>query len=213
MQPRQRNARFFREIETCTIGAFFIPSAAMHIYYPSLSAIEQQTRQLDDEPCRHCRQTHHLVSHGFIYKKRVGAEPQAVGKRVICSRRYSHTGCGRTMRLYLDATVRYFHYAGAHVAAFVLALMAGMTVQQAYAHATGTTEPRNAWRWLKRLCAQFPCYRSLPHRPPLPDAEASGAANRSTRRKVLTSTFQQLLQRFKPPLCANYQRHTQRSFL
>ena len=57
------------------------------------------------------------------------AEPEAKGKRVVCSRRYSHTGCGRTMQLYLDSTVRYLHYASWQVVAFVLALMAGMTVR------------------------------------------------------------------------------------
>ena len=78
----------------------------MQIYYPSLQAIEQQTMQLDSEQCAHCKQTHQLVSHGFIRKKRAGAEPEAVGKRVFCSNRNHHAGCGRTMQLYLDSTVR-----------------------------------------------------------------------------------------------------------
>jgi hypothetical protein len=185
----------------------------MQIYYPSLAAIEQQTRQLDNEHCRHCRQAHQLISHGFIHKKRVGAKPEAVGKRVFCSNRHCRTGCGRTMRLYLDATLRYLHYTGAQVVAFVFALMAGSTVQQAYCQTTGTAEARNAWRWLNRLHAQLSCYRTLSHRPPLQDLEAPGMAIRSARREVLTSTFQQLLLRFGPPLCANYQRQTQRPFL
>ena len=83
----------------------------MQIYYASLPAIEQQTRQLDHAQCRHCGQTQQLVSHGFIYKKQVGADPIATGKRVLCSNRHQHTGCGRTMQLYLDATVRYLHVA------------------------------------------------------------------------------------------------------
>ncbi len=187
----------------------------MHIYYPSLSAIEQQTRQLDQVPCRHCRQTHQLVSHGFVYKKQAGAAPQAVGKRVFCSNRKRHTGCGRTMRLYLDSTVRWLHYAGAHVVAFMLALMAGSTVQQAYGQATGTTDPRHAYRWLHRLGAQLSGYRSLSHQPPLQDADApaSVAANRPVRYGLLASTCTQLLQRFGASLCANYQQQTQRSFL
>lgn len=192
---------------------FFIPGAAMHIYYPSLSAIEQQTRQLDQVPCHYCQQTQQLVSHGFVYKKQAGAAPQAVGKRVFCSNRQRHTGCGRTMRLYLDSTVRWLHYAGAHVVAFMLALMAGRTVQQAYSQAAGTDDPRHAYRWLHRLGAQLSCYRSLSHQPPLQDADAPGAANRPIRTGLLGSTCKQLLQRFGPPLCANYQRHTQRSFL
>ena len=77
----------------------------MQIYYSNLEAIEQQTRQLDQVQCRHCVQRHQLVSHGFFYKKRVGAAPQALGKRVFCSNRQRYTGCGRTMQLYLD-TIR-----------------------------------------------------------------------------------------------------------
>lgn len=185
----------------------------MQIFYPNLSAIEQQTRQLDDASCRHCGKTQQLVSHGFVYKKRAGAEPQAVGKRVFCSNRKRRTGCGRTMRLYLDSTVRWLHHAGAHVVAFMLALIAGRTVQQAYGQATGATDPRHAWRWLDRLCAQLSSYRSLAHQPPLPGADATAAASRPVRHGLLASTCTQLLQRFGPPLCANYQRHTQRSFL
>lgn len=183
----------------------------MHIYYSDLSAIEQQTMQLDNEPCRHCGQTQ-LMSHGYQYKKQAGAEPMAVGKRVFCSNRNRRTGCGRTMRLYLDSTVRYLHYAGAQVVLFVFALMAGLTVRQSYFQATGTTDPRHAWRWLNRLHAQLSCYRSLVHQPPLP-ADVPIGVNRPVRWGVLASTFPCLSQRFGPPLCANYQRHTQQPFL
>ena len=62
------------------------------------------------------------------------------------------------MRLYLDASVRYLHAAGAQVIAFVLALLTGMAVQQAYRDATGCADPRHAWRWLV-------------HRPALPAAD------------------------------------------
>lgn len=187
----------------------------MQIYYPSLPAIEQQTKQLDHAQCAHCKQTQQLVSHGYVYKKQIGAAPQAVGKRVFCSNRKRYTGCGRTMRLYLDSTVRWLHYTGAHVVAFMLALMAGSTVQQAYWQATSKADPRQAYRWLHRLGAQLSSYRSLSHQPPLQDADAStpAAAKCPVRTGLLVSTCKQLLQRFGPPLCANYQRHTQRSFL
>lgn len=190
----------------------------MQIYYPSLSAIEQQTRQLDHAQCHHCGQTQQLVSHGFIYKKQVGADPIATGKRVLCSNRHQHTGCGRTMQLYLDATVRYLHVAGSQVVAFVLALIAGTTVQHSYEQSTGTADPRNAYRWWHRLCAQLGDYRSLSHRPALADTAAPVLAVVATRRALrqrglLASTFQCLLQRFGEPLCARYQQHTQRSFM
>ena len=185
----------------------------MQTYYPSLQAIEQRTMQLDRARCAHCQKTQQLVSHGFIRKKRIGAEPEAVGKRVFCSNRDRRTGCGRTMQLYLDATVRYLHYAGCAVVAFVLALIAGRSIQHAYQHATGTATPRHAYRWLNRLCAQLSAYRSLSHRPPLQDTTPSAAANRPVRLLSLISTVTVLLQRFGQPLCAVYQRQWQRPFL
>jgi hypothetical protein len=146
-------------------------------------------------------------------QKKVGANPEAVGKRVFCSNRNNHTGCGRTVQLYLDSTVRYLHYAGCCVVAFVLSLTTGMTIQRAYQAATGTATPRNAYRWLNRLAAQLSFYRSLSHQPPLQDADPIVAANRPLRAVLLISTFKALLQRFVQPLCASYQRQLQRSFL
>ena len=64
----------------------------MRTYYPSLPAIEQQTGQLEHEHCAHCKQAHQLVSHGFVRRKRVGGEPEAVGKRVFCSNRNNRMG-------------------------------------------------------------------------------------------------------------------------
>jgi len=186
----------------------------MQFYYPSLCAIEQKTMQLAHAQCVHCQQTQQLVSHGFVYKKQAHAAPQAVGKRVFCSNRRRHTGCGRTMRLYLDSTVRWLRYAGAYVVAFILGLIAGRAVQQAYGQATGTDDPRHAYRWLHRLGAQLSRYRSLSHQPLFQDAEASPAtANRPVRTRLLVSTCKQLLQRFGAPLCAQFQQQTQQSFL
>ena len=75
----------------------------MQTYFPSLDAIHQQTMQLACEPCQHCGQAHQLVSHGFIRKKQPGGQDlQPVGKRVFCSNRYRHTGCGRTTLLAED---------------------------------------------------------------------------------------------------------------
>lgn len=183
----------------------------MKTYYSSLHAIQQQTRALFHEPCRHCLQNHHLISHGFIYRKRSATEPkQPVGKRVFCSDRHGHAGCGRTMQLYLDTTIRYLHYTGGCVVAFVLALLTGVTVQQAYEQATGTPEPRQAYRWLHKLFAQLSAYRRVLHQPVFQPVQT---ANPNPRRSLLASTFTALLPLFGPPLCAGYQQSLQRSFL
>jgi hypothetical protein len=181
----------------------------MQIYYPNLQAIEQQTMQLDRARCAHCLQEHQLVSHGFIRKKQAGAEPEAVGKRVFCSNRKRRTGCGRTMQLYLDATVRYLHHAGSAVVAFMLSLIAGVSIHQAYTGATGAATGRHAYRWLDRLCAQLSTYRALAWRPPSQAIAPGAAPKRPARLRLLTATFEMLLQRFEQPLCAVYQLQTQ----
>ncbi len=185
----------------------------MQRYYTSLQAIHQQTLQLEYAQCKHCQQTQNLVSHGYIRKKQVGAEPQAVGKRVYCSNRRHRTGCGRTMQLYLDSTIRYLHHTGCSVVALVQLLMAGMTIQHAYHQATGTVTPRNAYRWLYRLHMRASVYRSLPHRPLLQNVGPFITAHRPARLVLLMSTFQTLLQCFGQPLCTLYQSQLQRSFL
>lgn len=185
----------------------------MQIYYRSLQAIEQQTRQLAFAQCVHCHQRRQLVSHGFIRKKQVGAEPVAVGKRVFCSNRDRRTGCGRTMQLYLDVTVRYLHYAGSALVAFMLSLIGGASIHRAYLQATGCATPRNAYRWLKRLDAQLSCYRSLLHRPVLHHLAAPNWPNRPLRLQLVMSSITMLLQQFGEPLCATFQRQLQRSLI
>jgi len=117
------------------------------------------------------------------------------------------------MQLYVDSTVRYLHYAGEYVVAFVISLMAGMSIPRAYSHATGATMSRHGYRWLHRLCMQLSCYRSLPHRPPLAKDGTATSDNRPSPLSPLMSTFTMLLQRFKQPLCAAYQSQLQQSFL
>ncbi len=184
----------------------------MKTYYSNLHAIHQQTLQLQLEQCKHCRQTQQLVSHGFIRKKRVGGDPQAIGKRVFCSNRHSRTGCGRTMQLYLDSTVRYLHHVGSAVVAFVLALLAGISIGLAYMQARGALTPRHAYRWLNRLHVQISAYRSLLHQPLLESQTAFVDRATSLRRSLLTSTFSALLVRFGQPLCQAYQAQLQRPF-
>jgi hypothetical protein len=192
---------------------FFHRGIPMQIYYASLQAIDLQTRQLAHAQCRHCHAAHQLVSHGFVYKKRAGADPQAVGKRVFCSNRDGQSGCGRTSRLYLDAAIRKLHYAGGQLVAFVLALIQSSTVRQAYSGATGTADPRNAYRWLNRLHWQLSTYRSLAQQAPLPCSATPPGTKPAARRNLLGSTFLALSNDFGVPLCANFQRKLQRSFI
>jgi hypothetical protein len=185
----------------------------MQTYFPSLDAIHQQTTQLACEPCMHCGQAHQLVSHGFIRKKQPGGQdPQPVGKRVFCSNRHRHTGCGRTTQLYLDSTLRHRHYAGNVVWIFVLLLLGGASITQAYTQATQAQTPRHAYRWLQRLHARIPLYRSVVHQPPLDPLAACAHPPQASRHSLLRSTFSALLARFKSPLCRSFQSQLQRPF-
>jgi hypothetical protein len=186
----------------------------MQIYYPNLEAIQQKTSQLEYDHCIHCG-SDQLVSHGYVYRKdSVKTTPTPVGKRVFCSNRYWRTGCGRTMQLYLDPMVRYLHYAGCCVVAFVLLLVAGNTISSSYQGATGTADPRNAYRWLNKLSARLSDYRSLFHQPQFDGEDpAQNPVVVHPRWRLLASTFRALLARFGEPLCGNYQRALQTSFL
>ncbi|MEJ7806852.1 MAG: hypothetical protein WKG03_13145 [Telluria sp.] len=97
--------------------------------------------------------------------------------------------------------------------AFVLLLIAGMSIERAYTGSTGAGTGRNAYRWLARLDDQLTGYRSLSHRPPLREAGAASAPGRSLRRSTLMATFVELQQRFDQPLCATYQQQLQRPLL
>lgn len=185
----------------------------MQIYFADLQAIERHTMQLDAEHCPHCHQARQLVSHGYVHKKRVRAEPERIGKRVFCSNRNQHTGCGRTLRLYLDATIRYLHHGADQVSAFILALLTGASIVNAYRMATGADTPRHGYRWLGRMFTQLSRYRSLRHRPDLPADAPPVPAIATGRRTCLVATFSALLTGFGPPLCARYQQQTQSSFL
>lgn len=169
-------------------GRTIAPFAAMLIYYASLQAIEQQSRQLCGTACHHCGKTCNLLSHGYIRKKQHGGQPLPVGKRVFCSNRRSHDGCGRTIRLFLDNAIRGLHASADQVSAFVLALAAGVAVARAYLLATGGPA-RNAWRWIGKMQIQLPPSRSLAHQPPRPVTAAGPTSPRYRHQTVLRTTL------------------------
>lgn len=186
----------------------------MQIYFSSLEDITQQTMQLQNVQCSHCGQVAQFVSHGFIYKKQpCRTAPAPVGKRVFCSNRYGRTGCGKTVRLYLDAIIRYLHFAGGFVVDFVLALMQGATIAKAYCQVTGTLDARNAYRWRHKLMARIGHFRSLFALACVEDVTPCGSSPTSTWRGLLASTFSLLISHLPQPLCASYQQLCQTSFI
>lgn len=153
---------------------FFDSLSAMHAFslHPLLA-------------CPHCGLDDQLVSHGYVYQKQLLGAPVKQGKRVLCSDRARRSGCGRTVRLYLAPSIPRYHYSAAVLTAFLLALLQGTAVAPAYQQVTHCHEPRQAWRWLQRLSAQLPAWRSrlsLQHHPAF-------RPRRSGRLSVLLPTF------------------------
>lgn len=131
-----------------------------------------------------CHQSDQWVSHGYLYKK----PGDKVGKRVLCGKRYGKSGCGHTQSMYLADVVPQRRYGLPVLLAFVLALMKGATVEQAYYQAIGHphSTPRQAWRWLNALWAKMGLFRSrLTASEPLEVPLISG----SRRRSLLLNTL------------------------
>jgi hypothetical protein len=190
----------------------FLSYHRMQIYYLDMETLHQKSLQLEEEKCPHCQQTRQQVSHGFVYKKRNQGDPYPIGKRIFCSNRRQRTGCGRTTQLYVASVIRYLKYAGAVLIHFVLAMTKGYSIQAAYQQATGTDNPRHAYRWINRIIHQLSFYRSLFHQPSLKDS-ASGVSQVNSRRSLISSTFKALILRLGEPVCSHYQQKLNLNFL
>jgi len=187
----------------------------MQKYFNNIESIDSFSLSLDYHKdvlqCAHCSRNDQFVSHGFVYKQRSQTLREKVGKRIFCSNRYGHTGCGRTFRLYIAEEFPCLQYSAAHLLVFLYALITHVTVQQAYEKATGTNEPRNAWRWLNKLQQKLIEYRCfLKHRD-----EDMGAQFRSRVRRlqILLPTVKRLFSSLNDCPCAHYQMHHQLSFI
>ena len=160
--------------------------------------------------CPHCGCDDQLVSHGFVYRKQVCAEPAQVGKRLCCSNRFGRTGCGRTVQLYLTKVIPRLHYSASVMFVFVSALLVGSSVVSAFQLATGRVEPRHAWRWLRRLVQQLPLWRSRFQTPVF--QLDSGLGSGSGMRSVLTSSLTVVFAVEGCTSCAAYQLYWQAAF-
>jgi hypothetical protein len=137
--------------------------------------------------CNHCQQYGQMVSHGFIYNQHASAEKAPVGKRVFRSNRYGRSGCGRTHQLYLAHRFPYLRYGA------------------------GQVEPRNAWRWLKRLwlnLTDFRCFLKARRRP------MDAAVQLKNRRlSLLLRALKPLLSLLPHCPCSQYQLQRRRAFI
>jgi hypothetical protein len=186
----------------------------MQTFFKDLDSIQQFTRSLDHHhdvlKCQFCSKNNHFVSHGFVYKKQYNGIRKTVGKRIFCSNRFGHSGCGRTFRVYLATEAPKLNYAIPHLAAFIYALIAGACIHKAYYHATKTSDSRNAYRWLNKLQHKLIDYRQI-----LSERRMNSASqfkSRVRRLQLILPTLSALLSNTVSS-CDHYQIHTQQPFV
>ncbi len=187
----------------------------MKRFYPDFESINAFTLSLDYHQdalkCAHCFKQDQFVSHGIIYKQRSSASRDKVGKRIFCSNRYGHSGCGRTFQLYLAQEIPAFHYNATHLFVFITLLLSHHSVKMAYCTATGQASFRHAWRWMNLLLKQVASFKSVfLYRP---KSTTASFQNASLRSRILLPVLWQLHQHFSSNLCAGYQLMTQHAFL
>ncbi|NQY35145.1 MAG: hypothetical protein HRT37_09305 [Alteromonadaceae bacterium] len=117
----------------------------MQKFFQSLDDIEQFVASLNSHhcyKCHHCSEQGHFISHGFVYKQYSSANKQAVGKRIVCSNSYGHTGCGKTYQLMLSEQLPSKRYTVTQLNVFILLLLSHLSVCCAYQQATGQDPQR-----------------------------------------------------------------------
>jgi len=184
-------------------------------YFKNIESIHQFTLELerysDSLNCHYCLKNDQFVSHGFVYKKQSRGEKRKVGKRIFCSNRSGRTGCGSTLRFYLSEELHAFHYNTSQLFIFLSSLIARLSIQAAYQQATGTREPRNAYRWLNRLQPKLIEYRRLLKRP---TKSIELTFKSSTKRfQILLPTIQSLFLNLGFQPCSEYQIIKQMRFI
>lgn len=95
----------------------------MKRFFDSITSIDHFTHNLNFHKnaltCAGCAQSDRVVSHGFVVIFRHNAQPDKVGKRIFCSCRYQHTGCGRTFQLYIASETLSFRHNAVRLFVFV----------------------------------------------------------------------------------------------
>ena len=174
-----------------------------------MADIQHYLDQLPFEVCPHCQALGGLKPHDIVYKLNdEGLIP--VGRRVFCSNRYQHSGCGRTFRLYLSDIIPRLRYTGVQLMLFILFLLQQKPIAIAYLKATGKTQSRHAYRWLNKLhhqCAAFRCSLSVRASIPHP------FIYRSRRLTILLTTLLTMSCQMGIHVCACYQSQRQHRFI
>ncbi len=186
----------------------------MKKFFDDLNSLHRFIRNIDLQRdklrCRHCSKGEHFVAHDFIYKKQNNGLKKIVGRRIFCSNRYGRTGCGATYRLYLATIVPTFKFTSPNISRFIKSLLDNNSIQKAYKEATGSEDPRNAYRWLNKLYRTLTSYRAAINRF---NHDANQRVYQTKRFKILLPTFCHLFNATDFSSCTRYQLLRQKCFI
>lgn len=183
------------------------------MYFCPLSALKgfAHFSQLKIVTCTNCHQSSPLINHGFVYKQRLQGQSLLVGKRLFCSNRGHRCGCGTTQRLYALNAMPGYHFTTQTLCQFLLKLLHGHAVASAYCQLTGTTDPRNAWRWLNKLQSCLPQHRHYLNN--TDKSHLSTTHHLPKRRQLLYHVIQKLYDDLGEDFGCIYQLKCQKSFM
>ena len=179
----------------------------MKKFFPDLKSLLFFCLQINIQSveCPHCHQLNQFTLHDFIYKNL-----EVIGKRLFCSNRNNHSGCGKTIQLYISHRVPQLVYSSVEVTAFLNYLIDKQSITQAYQGATGCHEPRNAYRWLDKLKFRLGVFRQYLSTPcGLSSAKFNA---RTLRFQLLLPTIERLFNSLPQPHCACFQDFHQKAF-
>ena len=97
--------------------------------------------------CVHCRRVDTVVGHGHLQ-----TDPcfKSRGVRLLCSDRYSNSGCGRTFSVHWDDVIPGASLAAAELLSLISALAAAPTRHAAWAASPLAISLTGAYRWFGR---------------------------------------------------------------
>lgn len=121
----------------------------MKNYYDTEQEIEEALALLPDTVCPHCGARGDLVRHDNI-RRNDGELNDLRGKRVYCDKRRGG-GCGKTFTFWISDTLRGRCLRAAELMRFIIGVLAGSSVWQAWKNAETGMTLRTGYRTFQRL--------------------------------------------------------------
>lgn len=109
------------------------------------------------EGCVHCRRVDTVVGHGHLQ-----TDPclKSRGGRLLCSDRYSNSGCGRTFSVHWDDVIPGASLAAAELLTLIRALSTAPSRHAAWAATRLTISLTGAYRWFARWASFAPSIKT-----------------------------------------------------